>query len=63
MDALCRGCLNVEDFKKFIWKANIYPVDKNLLLMFERFNKSKDGFCKYEDFVAAVTPFDAQEGI
>ena len=61
MDTLCRGCINVEDFKKFIWKANIYPVDKNLLLMFERFNKNKDNFCKFEDFVNAVTPFDALE--
>ena len=61
MDAFGRGCLSVDDFRNFIKKANIYPVDKNLLLLFERFNKSKDNFVKYEEFVAAVTPFMNQE--
>lgn len=57
IDVHGRGCLTVDDMRTFIKKANIYPVEKNLLLLFERFNKSKDNFVKYEEFVAAVTPF------
>jgi len=61
MDEHGRGCLSVDDFRSFIKKANLYPVDKNLLLLFERFDKSKANFVKYEDFVAAVTPFNTNE--
>jgi Ca2+-binding EF-hand superfamily protein len=37
--------------------VNIYPVEKNLNLLFERFDKDEDGQCFYEDFVSAITPF------
>lgn len=57
IDALGRGVVNVDDFRNFIKKANIYPVEKNLLLLFERFDKNKESYVKFEDFVAAVTPF------
>jgi len=35
----------------------MYPIEKNLGLLFERFNKSEDGAIVYEEFVAGVTPF------
>ena len=61
MDEHGRGCLSVDDFRSFIKKANLYPVDKNLLLLFERFDKSKANFVKYADVLAAVTRFHTHE--
>lgn len=57
IDAYGRGTFTVDDLRNFIKKANIYPVEKNLNLLFERFNKSKNNHVTYEEFVAAVTPF------
>ena len=57
MDELNRGCLSVDDFRGFMKKANLYPIEKDLQLLFERFDKDQDGVVKYEEFVTAVTPF------
>lgn len=42
MDELGRGCLFLDDFRTFIKKANIYPIEKDLMLVFERFDKDED---------------------
>jgi len=52
-----RGVLTVDDFRNFIKKANIYPIEKDLNLLYERFDKDEDKVVTYEEFVAAVTPF------
>jgi len=57
MDELNRGCLNMDDFRGFMKKANMYPIEKDLSLLFERFDKDEDRFVKYEEFVTAITPF------
>ena len=61
MDDYNRGALTCDDFRNFIKKANIYPVEKNLNLLYERFDKNRNNSVKFEEFVAAVTPFDTQE--
>jgi hypothetical protein len=38
-------------------QTNLYPVDKNLQLLFERFDPVGDGHSKFEDFKHALTPF------
>ena len=63
MDELNRGVLDVDDFRNFIKKANIYPIEKDLNLLFERFDKNEDGHVAYEEFVAAVTPFMSSDQI
>lgn len=35
----------------------MYPVDKFLDLLFERFDKDHDGIINYEEFIAGITPF------
>ena len=35
----------------------MYPTEKNLGLLFERFDKSEDGVVDYDEFVTGVTPF------
>uniref|UniRef100_A0A7S3CLS2 EF-hand domain-containing protein n=1 Tax=Strombidium rassoulzadegani TaxID=1082188 RepID=A0A7S3CLS2_9SPIT len=57
IDELNRGSINIDDFRLFIKKANLYPIEKNLILLFERFDKYGTGYVKFEDFVAAITPF------
>ena len=57
MDEFSRGTLTIDDFRSFMKKANIYPIEKDLQLLFERFDKDGDRHVNYEEFVAAVTPF------
>jgi Ca2+-binding EF-hand superfamily protein len=42
MDELGRGSLSLDDFRSFIKKANMYPIEKDLMLVFERFDKDED---------------------
>lgn len=58
-----RGGFNIEELRVFIKTANLYPVEKNLILLFERFDKDGDKLVKYEEFVAGLTPFDVNEMI
>ena len=57
MDEMARGYLTIDDFRNFIKKANLYPIEKDLALVYERFDKDEDRAVPYEEFVRAVTPF------
>lgn len=52
-----KGYLTINDLREFIKSQNMYPIEKNLGLLFERFNKSEDGSIIFEEFVAGITPF------
>jgi len=49
--------LTIDDFRNFLKKLNLYPFEKDLGLLFERFDKDEDGSVDFEEFVAAITPF------
>mgnify|MGYP003840232569 CR=1 FL=1 len=57
MDEQNRGHLTIDDFRNFLKKLNLYPIEKDLSLLFERFDKDEDQVVDYEEFVAAITPF------
>jgi Ca2+-binding EF-hand superfamily protein len=57
MDEMGRGYLTIDDFRTFIKKANLYPIEKDLGLVYERFDTDEDRAVPYEEFVRAVTPF------
>ena len=57
MDEMGRGSLSIDDFRVFIKKANMYPIEKDLMLVFERFDHDEDSYVNYEEIVQAVTPF------
>ena len=57
MDEYSRGTLNIDDFRNFLKKLNLYPIEKDLGLLFERFDKDEDRQVDFEEFVAAITPF------
>ena len=52
-----KGFISIGDMRDFIKSQNMYPIEKNLALLFERFNKSEDGAIVFEEFVAGITPF------
>lgn len=57
LDTNARGTLTIEDFREFLRSQNMYPIEKNLQLMYERFNKSETGFVDREEFTQGVKPF------
>ena len=61
MDALGKGSLEREDFRVFCKKNNLYPIERELGLLFERFDKDKDQVVSYEEFAATLTPFSNPE--
>ena len=38
---------------------NIYPIEKELVLLFERFDKDEDGVIAFHEFVNGITPFSS----
>lgn len=63
IDVFCRGDLSIDDFRNFMKKLNLYPIEKDLSLLFERFDKNEDGYVNYEEFVASITPFNTSDAL
>ena len=57
LDRDAKGYLEPQDFRDFLKGQNMYPIEKNFMLVFERFNKSESGVVDLDEFVTAVTPF------
>jgi Ca2+-binding EF-hand superfamily protein len=57
LDKDSKGYLVPEDFRDFLTGQNMYPIEKNFGLLFERVNKCESGTVEYEEFVTAITPF------
>ena len=57
MDTQSKGYLTLDDFRDFLKQCNMYPIEKNLSLLFERFDRDEDGVVAYDEFVTATTPF------
>jgi len=52
-----KGYLLIDDLRDFLKDQNLYPIEKNLTLLCERFDKDEDGVISYDDFVNGITPF------
>jgi Ca2+-binding EF-hand superfamily protein len=63
IDEANRGTLSIDDVRTFMKKLNLYPIEKDLGLLFERMDKDEDGFVDYEEFVASITPFMNHETV
>lgn len=57
MDVDNKEYLTLDDFRNFIKSVNMYPIEKNLSLLFERFDRDEDKVVTYDEFVTAITPF------
>jgi Ca2+-binding EF-hand superfamily protein len=53
----CKGMIGISDLRAFLKNCNIFPVERELQLLFERFDKDEDGIVSYHEFVAGLTPF------
>lgn len=51
------GIIRVEDIRNFLKSLNIFPMERELQLLFERFDKDEDGVIAYHEFVAGLSPF------
>ena len=51
-----RGYLIHDDFVRFLTKMNMYPAEKNLKLVIERFDKDENGVIDFDEFDASIKP-------
>lgn len=52
-----KAYITVADVRDFIQRQNMYPTDKSLKLLFERFDKDGGGTVCFDEYQQAVTPF------
>ena len=57
LDQRGKGALTLDEIRTFLKQSNLYPVERELQLLFERFDKDEDGVIAYHEFVAGITPF------
>lgn len=54
--------LSMDDFRDFLKHAsggNVYPIEKDLQLLFDRFDRDQDGMVSIPDFAAGISSFMA----
>lgn len=56
-DPMQKGYIELDDLRGFLKLQNMYPIEKNLKLLFERFDKDEDDVISYDEFVTGITPF------
>ena len=58
MDEFQKGVLTIDDFRSFLRRHNLYPVEKNLELLFNRLDRDGDRQLLFEEFVQGLTCFN-----
>ena len=48
---------DLRDFLKHASGGNVYPVEKELQLLFDRLDRDQDGMISLPDFAAGISPF------
>jgi len=51
---------DIRDFLKHASGGNVYPVEKELQLLFDRMDRDQDRLVSVHDFAAAISPFMGQ---
>ena len=57
LDKDTKGYIQMEDIRNFLKSINMYPSEKNLQLLYQRWDKNEDGVISYEEFISAIQPF------
>jgi len=57
IDKQQKGYFTLGDMREFIKDQNMYPIEKNLGLLFERFDKNGSKSVTFDEYHSAVTPF------
>ena len=48
---------DIRDFLKHASGGNVYPVEKELQLLFDRLDRDQDGMVSITDFATGISPF------
>ena len=48
---------DIRDFLKHASGGNVYPLEKELQLLFDRLDRDQDGIISIADFAAGISPF------
>ena len=57
IDRQAKGYMTAEDIKAFCKSNNMYPIERDLKLLFQRLDKDEDGVLTYSEFLAGIKPF------
>ena len=57
LDKNVKGYIQMEDIRNFLKSINLYPSEKNLSLLYQRWDKNEDSVVSYEEFITAISPF------
>jgi Ca2+-binding EF-hand superfamily protein len=49
--------MTIDDIRKFCKANNMYPIERDLKLMFQRLDKDEDGVLTFSEFVSGIKPF------
>ena len=47
----------MDDIRGFLKSVNMYPSEKCISLMYQRWDKNDDNVISYDEFVTAISPF------
>ena len=56
IDKETKGYFTSDDLHNFVKSVSLYPSERNMNLLFERFDRDQDGVVGYEEFITAITP-------
>lgn len=56
-DTESKGYLTIDDLRDFCKKNNMYPIERDLKLLYQRLDKDEDGVLNYGEFVSGIKPF------
>ena len=57
LDKKNKGMVTIDQFRDFLKSGNVFAVEKELQLLFERFDKDEDGVVTLNEFIAGISPF------
>ena len=52
-----KGYVQMEDLRTYLKSVNMYPSEKCMTLLYQRWDKNEDSLIGYEEFVEAISPF------
>lgn len=58
LDRKGRGMVTLEDLREFLKSGNVFAVERELQILFQRFDKDEDGVITLPEFVTGISPFN-----
>lgn len=58
IDTRGKGMLSIDDLRNYLRSGNVFAVEKELQLLFNRLDRDENGLVTLPEFVAGVSPFN-----